>query len=296
MDILEYIRENAALVDGYLNRKLDYPGAPPRLNEALRYGVIGGGKKVRASLCLAAGEEFGIARERLLPLASGIEMIHSFSLVHDDLPGMDNDDYRRGKYSMHKAFGEAMGVLAGDALLVEGLKIFMMDSEFSHWAGDTKLVKIINILLHALGVEGMVGGQVLDIESEGVEVDEEQVMTIYRTKTARFIQAPILCGAIVGGATESECKLLEKFGILVGECFQIKDDLLDVTQSSQVLGKTPGKDLKQDKATLVKLYGIEKTQGTMENLFRQAEFLLSSTSRSFQTLRELAQFIVTRNY
>ena len=198
MDIIQYINENAILLDNHLEQRLFFPEAPTRLMEALRYGVIGGGKKLRASLCLATGEAYGIKREDLLSLAGGIEMIHSFSLVHDDLPEMDNDDYRRGKYSLHKAFGGAMGILAGDALLVEGFRFILSDSHFCRLVGNTKLLKILNVLLDALSVEGMVGGQVLDIDLEGTEADEEQVMDIYRMKTARFIQAPILCGAIVG--------------------------------------------------------------------------------------------------
>jgi len=294
MDIVQYINENAVLLDNYLEQRLIFPKAPRRLIEALRYGVIGGGKKIRASLCLATAEAFGIKREDLLSLAGGIEMIHSFSLVHDDLPEMDNDDYRRGKYSLHKVFGGAMGILAGDALLVEGLRFFLSDFHFCQWVGQAKLVKILNIILDALSVEGMVGGQVLDIDLEGAEVDEEQVMDIYRMKTARFIQAPILCGAIIGNASESEFNDLERFGLLAGECFQIKDDLLDITQPSEVLGKTAGKDVKQGKATLVKIYGIDKTQEIMEKVFQEAEEILNQANRSFSLLRELTYFIITR--
>ena len=296
MDIIQYITENTILLDRYLEQKLVFPEAPPRLVEALRYGVVGGGKKIRASLCMATGEAFGIERESLLPLAAGIEMIHSFSLVHDDLPEMDNDDYRRGKYSLHKAFGGAMGILAGDALLVEGFRFFLSDHTFRQLVGDAQLIHILQVLLSALGVEGMVGGQVLDIDSEGTEVNEERVNDIYRMKTARFIQASILCGAVVGKASEDEMHNLGQFGLLLGECFQMKDDLLDVTQSSNILGKTAGKDTEQDKATLVKLYGIHTTQEIMENRFREAETILSSFNRSFFHLKELARFIVTRNY
>lgn len=296
MDIIQYINENAVLIDNHLEQRLRFSEAPARLVEALRYGVIGGGKKIRASLCLATGEAFGVKREDLLSLAGGIEMIHSFSLVHDDLPEMDNDDYRRGKFSLHKAFGGAMGILAGDALLVEGFRFFLSDSYFCRLVGNSKLVQILNILLDALSVEGMVGGQVLDIDLEGIEVDEEQVMNIYRMKTARFIQAPILCGAIVGGAKKSELQDLERFGLLAGECFQIKDDLLDVTQPSEVLGKTAGKDLQQEKATLVKIHGIHGTQEIMENLFQEAETILNQADRSFSLLRELAHFIITRHH
>jgi geranylgeranyl diphosphate synthase type II len=296
MDIIQYINENAILLDNHLEQRLFFPEAPTRLMEALRYGVIGGGKKLRASLCLATGEAYGIKREDLLSLAGGIEMIHSFSLVHDDLPEMDNDDYRRGKYSLHKAFGGAMGILAGDALLVEGFRFILSDSHFCRLVGNTKLLKILDVLLDALSVEGMVGGQVLDIDLEGTEADEEQVMDIYRMKTARFIQAPILCGAIVGGANKKELNDLERFGLLAGECFQIKDDLLDATQPSEILGKTAGKDVQQEKATLVKIYGIHGTQEIMENLFREAEAILNQTNRSFSLLREIAHFIITRHH
>ncbi|MCX6089898.1 MAG: polyprenyl synthetase family protein [Candidatus Atribacteria bacterium] len=295
-DIIEYFKENSELVDHFLEEKLVFSESPTLLTNALRYGVIGGGKKLRASLLFATAEGYGVSRQDLLPLAAGIEMIHSFSLVHDDLPSMDNDDFRRGKHSLHKAYGEAMGILAGDALLVEGLKIFVSDPFFPTTLGSRKTVRFLDVLLGSLGAEGMVGGQVLDVESEGKSVTMEDVYRIYRMKTARFIQAPILCGAIAGGAPEEEQEKFRTFGILLGECFQMKDDILDVTGESRTLGKTAGKDFEQEKATLIKVVGLDESLRLMNETFVQAESVLQSIGRPFSVLDEIARFAISRDH
>lgn len=296
MGIEQFLKESAREVDEFIEHHLSSGGIPPRLLEAMHYGAVGGGKKIRASLLFATAEAYGVERKTLLPLAAGIEMIHTFSLVHDDLPCMDNDDYRRGKPSMHRAFGEAMGVLVGDVLLVEGLSLFMNDGGFVNSFGTGRTLRMAQVILKALGGEGMVGGQVLDLECQGKGVTENEVYRIYYMKTARFIQAPVLCGGIAGRADQKERNALAEFGLKLGVCFQIKDDLLDVTQESSVLGKTAGKDIKQDKATLVKIKGLETTEKVLRDEFEQAVTLLSSLGRSFERLLEIAHFIVERRY
>lgn len=294
MEITEYLQTNAALIDGYLDRVLISSEAPRTLIEALRYGVLGGGKKIRASLVFAAGEAFSLNPESLLPIGAAIEMIHSFSLVHDDLPCMDNDDFRRGKPSLHRAYGEAMGVLAGDGLLVEGLNQVVGNRDLLARFGPDTVLDITRVLLAALGVTGMVGGQVLDMAFEGRSVEESEVREMYRMKTGCFIEASILCGAIAGNGTAEERAVLARFGSLIGLCFQIVDDLLDVTQESDQLGKTAGKDQVQQKATLLSLYGMEKTRTLLQHTYGQARSTLTALSRPARTLLDLAAFIVER--
>lgn len=296
MNIERFLQESAQAVDEFLESHLSGPEIPPRLLEAMKYGVIGGGKKIRASLLFATAEAYGVDRETLLPLAAGIEMIHAFSLVHDDLPCMDNDDFRRGKPSMHRAFGEAMGVLAGDALLVEGLNCFLGDSRFVKAFGPSRVLQVAQVILGALGGKGMVGGQVLDLAYQGREVTADQVYEMYFLKTARFIQAPVVCGSILGKAKPRDRKILARFGQRLGICFQIKDDLLDVTQESATLGKTAGKDVEQDKATLVKIKGLEATENILQEEFKKAVAELLSLERPLEKLLTLAHFVVERQY
>lgn len=295
MDVEELLVRNARLVEEFTKAHLPRDGVPELLWDSVVYGATGG-KKLRASLLFATAEAYGLSEEMVLPLAAGIEMIHSFSLVHDDLPCMDNDDFRRGKPSLHRAFGEAMGVLAGDALLVEGLRMFVNDREFLKTFGSRKVTAVLQVLLEALGNQGMVGGQVLDLLYQGKDVSEKEVFEIYRRKTARFIQAPILCGGILGGAPRRERNILSRFGLLLGECFQIKDDLLDVTQESARLGKTAGKDVVQGKATLVRVRGIPGAEDMMRRRFEEACCILSSLPRDFTTLLALSRFVVTRDH
>lgn len=294
--VLDYLKENSLLVDAFLEKKLRYQGVPPVLEKAMRYGTIGGGKKVRASLLFASGEAFGVEREKLLPLAAGIEMIHSFSLVHDDLPCMDDDDYRRGKLSMHRAFGEAMAVLVGDALLVEGLRIFATDEQFLKEFGTEKVWEILVALFEALGVSGMLSGQVLDMQKEGKPVDDSVVEQIMVMKTGRFIQAAVLCGGILGGARAEERSLLAEFGLLLGKCFQLKDDLLDVTGSTDKLGKTTGKDLVQKKATLLRATGFENAKRQLQSWYEEALSVLSRIRRPVGRLQDIARFVVEREH
>lgn len=295
MEVEELLARNAELVEEFTKNHLSREGVPSLLWESVIYGATGG-KKLRASLLFATAKAYHVGEEEVLPLAAGIEMIHSFSLVHDDLPCMDNDDFRRGKPSLHRAFGEAMGVLAGDALLVEGLRMFTENRKFQRAFGTRKTLAVLRVLLRALGNQGMVGGQVLDILYQGKEVGEREILDMYRRKTALFIQAAVLCGGILGSASRREKTLLSRFGLLLGECFQMKDDLLDVTQESARLGKTAGKDLVQGKATLVRVKGILETERMMEERFQKACQVLEALPRDFSELLALSRFVITRDH
>nr|AAM21639.1 geranylgeranyl pyrophosphate synthase [Cistus creticus] len=237
---------------------------PLKIHEAMRYSLLAGGKRVRPLLCIAACELVGGDVSVAMPAACAVEMIHTMSLIHDDLPCMDNDDLRRGKPTNHKAFGEDIAVLAGDALL---------SFAFEHVAVSTvgaspdKIVRAVGELAKAVGKEGLVAGQVVDITSEGLnDVGLDHLEYIHVHKTAVLLEAAVVLGAILGGGTDEEVERLRKFAICIGLLFQVVDDILDVTKSSVELGKTAGKDLVADKVTYPKLMGLEKSREFAEKL------------------------------
>jgi len=241
---------------------------PEKIYEAMRYSLLAGGKRVRPVLCIAACELVGGKEEASIPSACAVEMIHTMSLIHDDLPCMDNDDLRRGKPTNHKVYGEDVAVLAGDALL---------SFAFEHVAVSTtgvppeKIVRAIAELAKAVGKEGLVAGQIVDLESEGKSnVGLETLEFIHLRKTAALLEAAVVMGAIVGGGTEDEIEKLRKFARYIGLLFQVVDDILDVTKSSEELGKTAGKDLAADKATYPKLLGLEKSKEFADKLIKDA--------------------------
>nr|ACO59905.1 geranylgeranyl pyrophosphate synthase [Elaeagnus umbellata] len=259
-----------------VNQALDSAVAlkePEKIHEAMRYSLLAGGKRVRPVLCLAACELVGGHESMAMPAACAVEMIHTMSLIHDDLPCMDNDDLRRGKPTNHKVFGEEVAVLAGDALLAFA---------FEHIAVSTvgvstaRIVRSIGELAKSIGSEGLVAGQVVDICSEGLsDVGLEQLEFIHVHKTAALLEASVVLGAILGGGSDIEIEKLRMFARYIGLLFQVVDDILDVTKSSQELGKTAGKDLVADKVTYPKLMGIEKSREFADKLNKDAQDMLS---------------------
>ncbi|KAL3695877.1 hypothetical protein R1sor_009953 [Riccia sorocarpa] len=264
----DYMKEKAIAVNSALDLAvpLQYP---EKVTEAMRYSLLAGGKRVRPALCIAACELVGGKQETVMPTACAMEMIHTMSLIHDDLPCMDNDDLRRGVPTNHKKYGEDTALLAGDALLAFA---------FEHIARDTsgvpaeRVVRVISHLGKAVGAEGLVAGQVVDIMSEGdPTVTLETLEYIHLHKTAGLLESSVVCGAIIGGASEEEIETLSKYSRYVGLSFQVIDDILDVTQSSEELGKTAGKDLLVDKATYPKLLGLEKSKEFAAELTHKAK-------------------------
>ncbi|KAF4380645.1 hypothetical protein F8388_016999 [Cannabis sativa] len=246
---------------------------PIMIHESMRYSLLAGGKRVRPMLCLSACELVGGKESVAMPAACAVEMIHTMSLIHDDLPCMDNDDLRRGKPTNHKVFGEDVAVLAGDALLAFA---------FEHMAVSTvgvpaaKIVRAIGELAKSIGSEGLVAGQVVDIDSEGLaNVGLEQLEFIHLHKTGALLEASVVLGAILGGGTDEEVEKLRSFARCIGLLFQVVDDILDVTKSSQELGKTAGKDLVADKVTYPRLMGIDKSREFAEQLNTEAKQHLS---------------------
>ncbi|TKY55796.1 Geranylgeranyl pyrophosphate synthase [Spatholobus suberectus] len=263
-----YMVQKASLVNGALDDAVSLR-EPRRIHEAMRYSLLAGGKRVRPVLCVAACELVGGAEATAMPAACAIEMIHTMSLMHDDLPSMDNDDLRRGKPANHKVFGEDVTVLAGDALLAFAFEHIAVSTA---GASPAQIVRAIGELARSIGAQGLVAGQVVDINSEGVEdVGLEMLEFIHIHKTAALLEGAVVLGAILGGGSDDEVEKLRKFARYIGLLFQVVDDILDVTKSSQELGKTAGKDLVADKVTYPKLLGIEKSKEFAAKLNKDAQ-------------------------
>lgn len=286
MTAAEYLAIQKERVDTFLDEfLLPETAKPESIHKAIRYSVFSGGKRFRASLCIAANETMNGDTDRVLPVAAGIELIHTYSLIHDDLPCMDNDDLRRGKPTLHKVFGENIAVLAGDALnaLAFGLV---------SWAEDPRLIRI---LAKAIGTEGMIGGQVEDVESNGQSnISEKNVKYIHTKKTAKLINASLEMGAITAGAPPEEIDIIKDFGSRIGLAFQIVDDILDIESSSEVLGKNVGSDEENDKATYPKVCGIKKSKKIAREIIEEAKSFLTTLREDTYILDGLAQFVINR--
>ncbi len=286
-----YFAEKVPEVNRWLDRLMPpVTTPPPRIHEAMRYSLMAGGKRLRPILVLAAGEVFGGAPERLYPVACAFEMVHTYSLIHDDLPAMDNDDLRRGMPTCHKQFDEATAILAGDGLMTHAFRILAeMD------APAEQKVRVIRELAVGSGtVEGMIAGQVVDLEAEGKPIDAERLAFIHRAKTGALIRGALVCGGIVADAAESDLALLSAYGDQVGLAFQIADDILDETATAEQLGKTPGKDAAAGKATYPALYGLEASRKQAEALAEEAIEVLAPLGQRAELLIEMARFVVHR--
>jgi geranylgeranyl diphosphate synthase, type II len=292
MDINAYISESKKIVDEYLDRLLPAESEiPSTIHKAMRYSIFAGGKRVRPILTLASGESLAGDRKILFHLGAAIEMMHTYSLIHDDLPALDNDDLRRGVPTCHKIFGEAMAILAGDSLMTRCYQILAELPGLS----DPARIAIIREITAATGtIDGMIGGQVVDLESEGKTVDASVLEYIHHSKTGALLRACVRCGAMAAGAHASELKALTEFGNKIGLVFQIVDDILDVTSSSEVLGKTAGKDVKVNKATYPAFYGIEVSRQKARELVSSALEDIRNLGEEAAPLRSLAQFIISR--
>ena len=264
---------------------------PKRLHAAIRWSLFAGGKRFRPALVLAVGEAFGARRENLLSTAAAIEMIHTYSLIHDDLPAMDDDDLRRGRATCHVKFDEATAILAGDVLQTLAFQAIGDDENLS----ETVRIKLISEITKAAGTPiGMVAGQQLDLEAEGREISISELETIHNYKTGAIISASAKSGAIIAAAEDKEIRAISNYGAQLGLLFQITDDLLDATQSSEVLGKTAGKDERAQKATYVSLYGLEKAQKLAETVYAKSCRELETIKIDTSLLRAIADFILKR--
>jgi geranylgeranyl diphosphate synthase type II len=294
MQIANYLAEAKKAVDECLDRLLPAESEEPRtIHKAMRYSTFAGGKRVRPILVLAAGESVGGNREVLLHLGCAIELIHTYSLIHDDLPALDNDDIRRGRPTCHKVFGEAMAILAGDSLMTRSYQLLVELPNVPSM--DSTRVAVIREIAYATGtVEGMIGGQVVDLESEGRAITAENLEYIHRSKTGALLAACTRCAALAAGASPAQLKALGAYGRKIGLAFQIMDDILDVTASSEELGKTAGKDQKAKKATYPALYGIDASREKAKELTGSAIEDVRELGARAEALRGLARFIHSR--
>ncbi len=291
MDFSDYWSVRQKKVDAALDAFLPPASTKPRtIHEAMRYSIFAGGKRLRPVICLAAAEVLRGKAEQALPLACAVECIHTYSLIHDDLPCMDNDDFRRGKPTSHKVFGEAMAVLAGDALLTIA---FEMAASCKSWPRYSHAAVIHEIAV-AAGSQALIGGQVADAEGEGRKISPAELRYIHDNKTAALITTSIRLGAMSANATPSQLKKLTDFGQSLGLAFQVIDDILDVTQTTEKLGKSAGKDLKAQKATYPALLGLEKAKREADRLTARARAALKPFGKDAGPLEAIADYLLKR--
>lgn len=287
-----YWREKCGLIEQRLEELL-YTGKiyPETIHQAMRYSLFAGGKRLRPVLAIAAAEAVGGKMNDVLDVACALEMIHTYSLIHDDLPAMDNDDYRRGKPTNHKVFGEGIAVLAGDALLTYAFEI-MSSAEV---AFPDRLLTVIKEISHAAGTLGMIGGQVVDIESEGQSITSDTLEYIHSAKTGALFRASLRTGGILAGASEEQLSCLTQYAEHFGLVFQITDDILDVIGDEEKIGKPVGSDIKNHKATYPSFYTLSVAQQMAEATIKKALACLDTSGLKAEFLREVVQYLATRD-
>lgn len=295
MDLNQYIKERCELVESKL--KLALPAEtelPFSLHRAMRYSTFAGGKRIRPLLLLAACEAVGGEISSALQAACAMEMIHTYSLIHDDLPAMDNDDFRRGKPTNHKVFGDAVAILAGDALLTQAFSL-LSSPFFAANVPPDRILSVIHEIAHAAGSRGMVGGQLVDMESEGKkDLDLPTVQFIHTHKTGALIKASVKCGAILGGADERQLAAITRYGEAIGLAFQIADDILDIEGTTEEIGKDAGSDQARGKATYPAVIGLKESRRRAAELLEIALEAISSFDERSEPLREIATYILAR--
>ena len=295
MELKIYLKEQCARVDAALDRFLPMETELPHsVHKAMRYSVFAGGKRVRPILMLAACQAVGGDSDRALPAACAMEMIHTYSLIHDDLPAMDDDDFRRGNPTNHKVFGEAIAILAGDALLTEAFKL-TSDPRFIGGSDPSGLLAVIHEIATCAGSYGMVGGQVIDMESEGRgDIDLATVQYIHTHKTGALIKASVVAGALIGGATEQQLAAITRYGEAAGLAFQIADDILDIEGTTEEIGKDAGSDEARGKATYPAVMGLVAAKEEAQTMMEEALKALDVFDAAAEPLREIARYIVQR--
>ena len=291
-EILAFLDRVRPFIDASLDGLLPSESTSPSLvHQAMRHSMFAGGKRFRPALCIAGFSIYQSDSSRIMPVACAIEMVHTYSLIHDDLPAMDDDDFRRGIPSCHKQFGEATAILAGDALLTLAFETMASCKGFS----ETAQLHATSTLARALGtLGGMIAGQVLDLQAEGKPIGKAEVESIHRAKTGALLSTSVWMGAYLGGASDSEAEKILSYGRKIGLAFQIVDDVLDETQSRETLGKTAGKDRKHQKATYPSVFGMEDSRRMVRQLTDEACQLARSMGGPATTLVEIAEFLESR--
>ena len=292
-DLKAYLEAHRVIVDAALDRVLPSEEiVPVNLHRAMRYSVLAPGKRLRPTLFIAGAESVGGAAEAVLDTACALELIHAYSLIHDDLPAMDDDDYRRGRLTNHKVFGEAMAILAGDALLT--LAFRLVADNAARLADPRAVARVVADVADAAGTDGMVGGQVIDIESEGKDVGADTLEYIHRHKTAALIRVSLTAGATLAGGTPAQIDAVRRAGESLGLAFQIVDDILDVEGSLAELGKTAGSDVRKKKVTYPALLGLDASKRKARGLIDETKRLLEPLGPPAEPIRALADFVFER--
>lgn len=293
MELKRYLIARQKEVDRALDRFLPKaPVRPATIHKAMRYSLFAGGKRLRPILCLAAAEACGGKTSAALPLACAVECIHTYSLIHDDLPSMDNDDLRRGRATCHKVFGEGIAILAGDALLTIAFEIAAQ----TRTSGRYDLRELFREITTAAGSRKLIAGQVADLEAEGRRINRAQLRYIHENKTAALLTTSVRLGAMAANASAKQLAAITAFGRALGLAFQVIDDILDVTQTSEKLGKSAGKDVAAKKATYPAVIGLEKSRAEANRLTSRADAALANFGRSAHWLREIAKHLLAREY
>ncbi|OPX33941.1 MAG: farnesyl-diphosphate synthase [Desulfobacteraceae bacterium 4484_190.2] len=293
-DLKFYLSEKKAIVDRALETYIPEPeGSASDLIKAMKYSLFAGGKRLRPILCLAGTEAVGGTETDCLPVACALELIHTYSLIHDDLPMMDNDDLRRGKPTSHKVFGEAVALLAGDGLLTEAFNL-MTRTDLTKDVAPLVMLKVISLISHASGYNGMVGGQVVDIQSEKKPLDFPLVEFIHTHKTGALITASVTSGAMLGRGDESQVRAITSYGRKIGLAFQVSDDILDIEGDSNIMGKKVGADQEKGKITYPSVLGLEKSKEIQSELVEEAIESLRIFDYAAEPLRRIALYIIER--
>ena len=291
----EHLKEKKELIEKTIDSYLGEFSYPHVIAEGMRYAVLNGGKRIRPVLILMTLDILGKDETLGLPSGAALEMIHSYSLVHDDLPALDNDDYRRGKLTTHKKFGEAEGILIGDSLLTHAFNVLTEKNEGV--ISDKKIVEIVKLTSSYAGINGMIGGQTVDVESEGKKIDMETLKYIHKNKTGKLLKLPIEIGCVIGDASKEIREKLEEYADLIGLAFQIKDDILDVEGDFEKLGKPVGSDAELEKSTYPSLIGMEESKKLLDETLEKAKKIIADnfSEEKGKILIELADFIGKRD-
>ena len=294
MNLKEYLSQKKKVIDLALQKYLpERKGLAADLIKAIRYSLFAGGKRLRPILCIASAEAVGGNMESVMPAACALEFIHTYSLIHDDLPVMDDDDLRRGMPTNHKVFGEAVALLAGDGLLTEAFRLMCSKDLLAHVPAES-VVRVVEVVAEGAGCTGMVAGQVADIQAEGQKATKDVVDFIHEHKTAALITASVVSGAVLGGGNPRQIEALRTYGKGIGLAFQISDDLLDVEGDTNSMGKTVGSDERKGKATYPAVVGLERSKEIQNELVQRAVSAIEAFDQEADPLREIAYYIVRR--
>jgi len=292
-ELTSYIKQKNQMIDASLEKMLQDSNSSKTLFEAMKYSLMAGGKRIRPVLCLAACEAVGGAPEDALTAACALEMIHTYSLIHDDLPAMDDDELRRGKPTCHIAFDEATAVLAGDALLTLAFEV-LSSNFFDDGNQAAQWLQVIRLISVAAGYQGMIQGQILDIASEGLKLSAEELETMHRLKTGALIEASLACGALLGGADDRQKALLSDYACKIGLAFQVADDILNVEGNPELMGKAVGTDSQREKSTYPSVLGIQAAGEFSKKLVQGALQALDTFDKQADPLRGIAKYIIER--